>query len=56
MQGTSGAARKATCSGTGAAVGYDGWQGFVHTFRFRNPDYVRRFVEANASKVLNRPS
>jgi hypothetical protein len=53
VQGIPGATRKRTCCGTGAAVIYDGWHGWVHSFRFRNRDYVRRFVEANAGKVLN---
>jgi hypothetical protein len=56
VQGSPGAARKGTCCGTGVAVVYDGYQGWVHSFRFRNPAYARRFVEANAAKVLNRPS
>jgi hypothetical protein len=41
-----------TCGEPTLAVAYDGWQGTVHTFRFRSKAFADAFRQANAAKVV----
>lgn len=45
--------KKGTCVADGPAVAYHGWEGTVHTFKFRNAAFAQRFAHANQSKLLS---
>lgn len=42
-----------SCCSTGPAVAYDRWHGTVHTFRFINREYSRRFRDSNGKKLID---
>jgi hypothetical protein len=43
---------EATCCNLREAAAYDGWEGSIHTFRFRNRRFLDAFCDLNESKVI----